>query len=474
MAYQSEAELERQLINDLVKLGYERVTIPDEAALLANLRNQLFKHNKEKLGGVPLTDKEFERVLAHLLGKSIFESAKALRDKMVLEREDGTKVYLEFYDNRFWCRNEFQVTNQISVLSGKYANRYDVTLLINGFPVVQIELKRRGMDIKEAFNQVNRYRHQSYTKLFKYIQYYIISNGVDTKYFANSDSLVLPYGYTFFWSDERNKRITNLQHFTAEFLEKCHMSKMIARYMVISDVEKKLMIMRPYQVFAVEALVHRATETGNNGYVWHTTGSGKTLTSFKVSQIIRDCAIAERVFFLVDRKDLDDKTYRDFEMFEKGCVDPSSSTERLIKLVKDKTKGLIVTTIQKMSNAIKNPKFAAIMAPYTNAKVVFIIDECHRSQFGDMHKAIKVFFKNAQYFGFTGTPRLAKYNPSQDGRSTNELFEACLHKYLMKDAIGYLVFDISKPFAEEIRVGRGLNKGYGLRKNAWRKILCII
>jgi type I restriction enzyme R subunit len=434
-AYQSEAELERQLIDNLLKLGYERVTIADEDALWLNLRGQLFKHNKDKLGGVPFTDKEFERIKIHLLGKSIFDSAKLFREPYILQREDGTQVYIEFYDKRYWCRNGFQVTNQISVISGKYANRYDVTLLINGFPVVQIELKRRGMDIKEAFNQVNRYRHQSYTKLFKYIQYYIISNGVDTKYFANSDSQVLPYAYTFFWSDEENKRITNLSSFTAEFLERCHMSKMIARYMVVSDTDKRLMIMRPYQVYAVESLIHRATETGNNGYIWHTTGSGKTLTSYKVSQIIRDSDIAKKVFFLVDRKDLDDKTYRDFEAFEKGCVDPSSSTEALIKIIKQKDKGLIVTTIQKMANAIKNPKFAAVMEPYRESKVVFIIDECHRSQFGDMHKAIKKFFKSAQYFGFTGTPRFAQFNPSQDGRSTNDIFEECLHKYLMKDAI---------------------------------------
>lgn len=432
MSYQSEAELEKQLCYQFENQGYDVVEINNEDDLKANFREQLNLHNKSNLDGVPLTDKEFERVLRYIEGKSVFESAKILRDKYILDREDDSKVYIEFFDTKSWCKNKFQVTTQTTVV-GKYTNRYDVTLLINGLPLVQIELKRRGVDFKEAFNQIERYRKHSYHGLYRYIQVFVISNGVDTKYFANTDKELL-YSQTFFWTNEKNERITNLKDFAATFLEKCHIAKVIARYMVINETDKTLMVMRPYQIYAVEALVHRATETNNNGYIWHTTGSGKTLTSFKCSQILSKEEKIKKVFFLIDRKDLDSQTVAEFNKFEKDSVDITDKTTTLIKQIEDITKPLIVTTIQKMANAIKNPKYSKVMDKYRDEKVVFIIDECHRSQFGDMHKAIEKHFSNAQYFGFTGTPRF-KENKSQDGRTTADLFEECLHYYLIKDAI---------------------------------------
>jgi type I restriction enzyme, R subunit len=432
MGYQSEAQLEEQLINQLVKQGYERVIINDEDDLIRNFRQQLNKYNANRLNNRPLSDKEFERILLQISGKSVFQSAKILRDKQVLMRDDGTEVYIELFNTKEWCKNIFQVTNQTTV-QGKYKNRYDVTLLINGLPLVQIELKRRGLDFKEAFNQIERYRKHSYQGLYRYLQLFIISNGVDTKYYANSDREIL-FSHTFFWSDAENNRITSLSEFTASFLQRCHLAKMIARYMIINETDKNLMVMRPYQVYAVEALIHRAFETNNNGYIWHTTGSGKTVTSYKSSQILSQEPSIKKVFFLVDRKDLDTQTIEEFNKFEPNSIDMTENTNKLVEQIKDANKKLIVTTIQKMANAIKSPKHAKLMEQYKEDKVVFIIDECHRSQFGKMHKIITKHFINAQFFGFTGTPRFEE-NKSQDGRVTADLFEKCLHTYLIKDAI---------------------------------------
>lgn len=432
MSYQSEAQLEKNLIEQLVRQGYEQVTINDYDAMIANFRRQLNIFNGKKLNGQPLTDAEFNRFLIQIDGKSVFDSAKILRDKQVLVRDDGTEVYLELMNTRDWCKNNFQVTNQTTV-EGKYKNRYDVTLFINGLPVVQIELKRRGLDFKEAFNQIQRYRKHSIKGLYRYLQIFVISNGVDTKYFANSDGDIL-FSHTFFWSDADNNRFATLSDFASSFLEKCHMSKMIARYMVLNETEKRLMVMRPYQVFAVEALIKRAIETKNNGYIWHTTGSGKTLTSFKASQILSNQTHIKKVFFLVDRQDLDSQTLQEFNKFEHDCVDMTDDTNTLVAQISDINKSLIVTTIQKMANAIKNKKYAHILAPYKQERVVFIIDECHRSQFGKMRTRITEFFKEAQFFGFTGTPRFPQ-NMSSDGRTTADLFEKCLHTYLIKDAI---------------------------------------
>lgn len=434
MSYQREAELESNLVKQLESQGFNKVRINDEEELKNNFRNELYLHNKAKLNGEPFTDKEFERILRDVEGKSVFQSAKFLRDdKIILEREDGNKVYIELFDTQNWCKNRFQVTTQTTVV-GRRVNRYDVTLLINGLPMVQIELKRRGLDFKEAFNQIKRYKKESINKgLYKYLQIFVVSNGVDTKYFANSDKDIL-FSHTFFWSDENNKRISNLKDFAETFLDKCFISKVIARYMITNETDKTLMVMRPYQIYAVEALVNRAFETSNNGYIWHTTGSGKTLTSFKASQILAGDSNIKKVFFLVDRKDLDSQTLSEFNKFEPDSVDITDKTSTLVNQIKDISKPLIVTTIQKMANAIKSEQYTKIMEKYKDDRVVFIIDECHRSQFGDMHKAINKHFNNAQYFGFTGTPRFFE-NRSQEGRVTADLFEKCLHTYLIKDAI---------------------------------------
>lgn len=432
MTYQSEYELEIALIAQLEKQGYENVTILDETALKENFRKQVNIFNKVKLNGEELTDKEFNRIMIHLEGKSIFNSTKLFRDKFILERENGTKVYIEFFDHKDWNNNIFQVTNQVTMES-RYKNRYDVTILINGLPMVQIELKRRGKDFKEAFNQIERYRRHSFKGLYRYIQCFVISNGVDTKYYANSDKDI-KFDFTFFWSDEKNKRITNLNQFAASFLDRYRLNNMISKYMIIQESEKNLMIMRPYQVYAVEELMKRAKETNNNGYIWHTTGSGKTLTSFKASQLLADEDNIKKVFFLIDRKDLDSQTVEEFNKFEKDCVDTTDNVGTLIKQIENVNTRLIVTTIQKLARLLKSEKYAKRMEEYRKRKVVFIIDECHRSQFGDMHTAINKHFTEAQYFGFTGTPRLEE-NKSQDGRTTADIFHNCLHSYLIKDAI---------------------------------------
>ena len=430
--YESEARLENRMIDQLVKQGYEKVQINDVKDLENNFREQVNKHNKIELKNRPLSDKEFEKLMVKISGKGVYQSAIELRQKQFIERDDGSKVYIELFNRNDWCKNIFQVTHQTTV-EGKYVNRYDVTILINGLPLVQIELKRRGNDMKEAFNQIKRYKRHSYTGLYKYIQLFVISNGVDTKYFANGDQ-ELNYGFTFYWTDVDNNRITNLEQFCVFFLDRCNIGKMIARYMIINKTDKTLMVMRPYQVYAVENIVSRALDTSNNGYIWHTTGSGKTITSFKTSQILALEPSIKQVFFLVDRKDLDKQTLDEFNKFDPGCVDMTNQTDKLIKQIKDSSKPLIITTIQKMANACSNSKYADVMAKYKDLKTVFIIDECHRSQFGEMHRQISKTFTKAQYFGFTGTPRF-KENPSQDGRSTADIFEKCLHTYLIKDAI---------------------------------------
>lgn len=430
--YESEAKLENRMIEQLRKQGYSYIEINDVKELEENFRSQVNLHNKVELNGRDLSDKEFEKLMIKISGKSIFQSAKELRQKHDIIRDDGTVAYIELFNTKEWCKNLFQVTHQTTV-EGKYVNRYDVTILINGLPLIQIELKRRGIDMKEAFDQIKRYKNHSYNGLYRFIQLFVISNGVDTKYFANGDQ-ELNYGFTFYWTDVNNDRITNLEQFCTFFLDRCRVAKMIARYMITNETEKILMVMRPYQVYAVENIVDRAINTSNNGYVWHTTGSGKTITSFKTSQILSLEPSINQVFFLVDRKDLDKQTLDEFNKFDPGCVDMTNETFKLVQQIKDSTKPLIITTIQKMANACSNPRYASVMEKYKDKKTVFIIDECHRSQFGDMHKQIAKTFTNAQYFGFTGTPRFEE-NKSQDGRSTADIFEKCLHTYLIKDAI---------------------------------------
>lgn len=430
MGYQSEYDLEENVVKQLQDLGYERVSLRNETQLKENFRRILNERNADKLEGTPISDSEFKRIMIDISDKSVFESAQILRDKYVLERDDETKVYLSLMNIKKWCQNTFQVTNQVSV-NDTHKSRYDVTVLINGLPLVQIELKRSGVAITEAFNQIERYRRQNYTGLFRFIQMFVVSNKMETRYYANSDQKIMK-SHMFYWSDEKNERINVLKDFIESFLEPCHIAKMISRYMIINETDKILMALRPYQVYAVEALLNRAIETNNNGYIWHTTGSGKTLTSFKASQILAQEPDIKKVIFLVDRKDLDGQTLGEFNKFESDSVDRTVNTKKLLKQMDDPTRKLIITTIQKMDNAIKSGH--PVMERYKEDKVVFIIDECHRTQFGSMHRIIRQHFGNAQYFGFTGTPRFEE-NASQDGRATADIFGECLHHYLIKDAI---------------------------------------
>lgn len=432
MSVQSEYALEAALIDQLVGMEYTKVVIDDEAAMLANLKRQLEIHNKD----IKLTANEFDRVLNHLNTGDVFERAKILRDKYALKRDSDETVYLSFINTDEWCMNEFQVTNQITI-EGRRKNRYDVTLLINGLPLVQIELKRRGVELKVAFNQINRYQHDSYDAghgLFQYVQLFIISNGVNTKYFSNNKEQ--SFKQTFFWTDKENNRLSDLHEFSAEFLKPCHIAKMITHYMVLTE-EKIIKVLRPYQFYATEALVDKVKNSNDNAYIWHTTGSGKTLTSFKASQIIQRMPKVHKVVFVVDRKDLDYQTAREFNGFCKGSVDETTDTRTLVKQLNDDSTKLILTTIQKLNNAIMNPRHLTNVVHLQDKKFVFIFDECHRSQFGDTHQNIKKFFTNAQMFGFTGTPIFADNASGSLGhqKTTKDLFGDCLHKYVIVDAI---------------------------------------
>ncbi len=357
---------------------------------------------------------------------------------MQLTKDNGDSIYIEFIQQEHWCQNQFQVTQQVSI-EGTYKNRYDVTLLVNGLPLVQIELKRRGLELKEAFNQTNRYQKHSYWAaygLFQYVQMFVISNGVNTKYYANNGNRLKSFKQTFYWSDNNNTTINQIEAFAKDFLEPCHMSKMVTRYIVLNETDKILMVLRPYQYYATEALIDRVKNSRKNGYIWHTTGSGKTLTSFKASQLLINIPKVDKVVFVVDRKDLDYQTIKEFNSFSKGSIDGTDNTRSLVKQFDDDTK-LIVTTIQKLNTAISKKRFFNDMEKRKDSRIIFIFDECHRSQFGETHKRIKSFFQKAQMFGFTGTPIFADNAVSNEfgKRTTTELFEECLHKYVITDAI---------------------------------------
>lgn len=433
MATQSEQTLENNLIAQLESLGFDKVRIDDEDTLLVNLKAQLEKHNK-----VQLSDDEFKQVLNKLAKGNIFEKAKILRDKIAYTKDDGTTGYIELINQIQWCKNQYQVTHQVT-MKDKYTNRYDVTILVNGLPLVQIELKRRGLEMKEAFNQTNRYHRHSFSAgygLFGYIQLFVISNGVNTKYYANNPVNKRDFKQTFFWANKDNKKITQLSEFAEEFLEKCQLSKMITKYVVLNESAQILMALRPYQYYAVEAIVGQVQNTEKFGYIWHTTGSGKTLTSFKTAQILTQSPNVHKVVFVVDRKDLDYQTIKEFNSFSEGSVDATNNTKRLVEQFADDTP-LIVTTLQKLNNAIHNPKYLSSMSDLQDKRMVFIFDECHRSQFGDTHNRIKDFFHNVQMFGFTGTPIFAA-NAAKNAlgkRTTKDLFGECLHKYVITDAI---------------------------------------
>ena len=424
MVTQSEEILEQGLIKTLQEMSYEYISIKEEENLYANFKLQLEKHNRKELalhGRESFTDKEFDKILLYLEGGTRFEKAKKLRDLKEFQLENGERVWIEFINKQQWCQNEFQVSNQITV-EGRKKCRYDVTILVNGLPLVQIELKRRGVELKEAYNQIQRYHKTSFHGLFDYIQLFVISNGVNTRYFANNPNS--GYKFTFNWTDAENIPFNDLSKFAYFFFDKCNLGKMISKYIVLHEGDKCLMVLRPYQFYAVEQILDRVQNSNKNGYIWHTTGAGKTLTSFKAAQLVSELDGIDKVMFVVDRHDLDTQTQSEYEAFEPGAVDNTDNTYQLIKRLSGDSK-IIITTIRDYYNKH--------LQEVRNQKVVMIFDECHRSHFGDCHKNIVKFFNNLQIFGFTGTPIFAE-NAKQD-HTTAEVFGECLHRYLIKDAI---------------------------------------
>lgn len=433
MTTQSEQVLETGLIKTLQDNGYEYIHIKDEDDLYVNFKTQIEKHNKKQLALYnrdQFTSKEFEKILVYLEGGTRFEKAKKLRDLYPLDLENGERVWVEFLNRNKWCQNEFQVSNQITN-EGRKKSRYDVTILINGLPLVQIELKKRGVELKQAYNQIQSYHKAAFTGLFDYIQLFVISNGVNTRYFANNPNS--GYKFTFNWTDIENKPFNDLSMFANFFFDKCNLGKMISKYIVLHEGDRCLMVLRPYQFYAVEKILDRVQNTKDkNGYIWHTTGAGKTLTSFKTAQLVSEIDGVDKVMFVVDRRDLDTQTQSEYEAFEPGAVDNTDSTYELIKRLSGNSK-IIITTLQKLNNAVTKDYYNKQLQDVRNQKVVMIFDECHRSHFGDCHRNIVRFFSNLQIFGFTGTPIFTK-NSKQD-RTTAEVFGECLHKYLIKDAI---------------------------------------
>lgn len=429
---QSEAALEKGLIRTLQDMNYEYVRLPEETDLDANFKKQIEKHNRKELdrhGRNSLTDSEFEKIKIHLEGGTRFDKAKKLRDLFPLELENGERVWIEFINKQQWCQNEFQVANQITVRD-KRTCRYDVTILVNGLPLVQIELKRRGMELKQAFHQVDRYQKTSYHGLFDYIQIFVISNGVNTRYFANN--LNSGYKFTFNWTDADNVPFNDLSMFAQFFFDKCTLGKLLSRYIVLHEGDKCLMVLRPYQYYAVERILDKVQNSNKNGYIWHTTGAGKTLTSFKAAQLVSEVDGVDKVMFIVDRHDLDTQTQSEYEAFEPGAVDGTENTKELIERLSGKSK-IIITTIQKLNAAVTREYYNKRLQEVKQQKIVMIFDECHRSHFGECHKNIMAFFKNLQIFGFTGTPIFAEN--ARDEHTTAEVFGECLHRYLIKDAI---------------------------------------
>ncbi len=435
MSTQSEYQLENELISQLKQLGYAAVTIKDESKLLSNIKTQIERAN----GLAPLSETEWKQVISFLNTGTVFERAKNLRDLFPVKFDDGTSKHLFFLSDDP-SKNIYQVTNQITIDHRDYngrTSRFDVTLLVNGLPLVQIELKKRGMEIAEAFNQTQRYTREAYWAgqgLFGFIQLFIISNGANTRYYSNG---TIGIEFAFPWADVSNKHINEIVDFADAFFNQQHLTQMLTQYMVMLETSKSLMVLRPYQIYAVQKIIAHVQNSQQNGYIWHTTGSGKTLTSFKASQLIMKMPDVEKVLFVVDRNDLDTQTSREFNAFKAESVDSTDSTHTLVKQLDQRHDKLIVTTIQKLNRAISNDRYQEYINYLKDKKVVFIFDECHRSQFGDTHQNIKKFFSNAQMFGFTGTPIFEENSQSKAGLklTTDYLFNQCLHQYVIVDAI---------------------------------------
>ena len=459
----AEQQLENQFIEKLQGLKYEyRPDIRDRAALERNFREKF-----EALNRVSLTDSEFRRLLDEIVTPDVFAAAQTIRNRSAFTRDDGTPLNFTLVNIKDWCKNTFEVINQLRINTDNSHHRYDVLLLINGVPVVQIELKTFGISPRRAMEQIVDYKNDpgnGYTKtLLCFLQLFIVSNRSDTWYFANNntrhfafnaDERFLPV-YQF--AAEDNKKITHLDSFAETFLVKCTLGQMISRYMVLIASEQKLMMMRPYQIYAVKAIVDCIHQNCGNGYIWHTTGSGKTLTSFKASTLLKDNPDIEKCLFVVDRKDLDRQTREEFNRFQEGCVEENTNTGALVRrlLSDDYADKVIVTTIQKLGLALdenskrnkqrkKNEQqtYKEQLEPLRDKRIVFIFDECHRSQFGENHKAIKEFFPQAQLFGFTGTPifeanaSVTKIEDQQASlQTTADLFQKQLHAYTITHAI---------------------------------------
>lgn len=435
MTVQSEYQLENELISQLKQLGYASVMLKDERQLLSNLKTQVERAN----GLAPLSETEWKQVISFLNTGTVFERAKNLRDQFPVKFDDGSSKHIFFLSDEP-SKNVYQVTNQITIDHRDYngrTSRFDVTLLVNGLPLVQIELKKRGMEIAEAFNQTQRYIREAYWAgqgLFSFIQLFVISNGANTRYYSNGTTGI---EFAFPWADVHNKHINEIVDFADTFLNQQHLTQMLTQYMVLLETTKSLMVLRPYQIYAVQRIVEHVQNSNQNGYIWHTTGSGKTLTSFKASQIIMQMPDVEKVLFVVDRNDLDTQTSREFNAFKAESVDSTDNTSTLVKQLDQRHDKLIVTTIQKLNRAISNDRYQEYINYLKDKKVVFIFDECHRSQFGDTHQNIKKFFGNAQMFGFTGTPIFEENSQSKAGLklTTDYLFNQCLHQYVIVDAI---------------------------------------
>jgi type I restriction enzyme R subunit len=467
--YQSEAELEREFIRQLTSQGYEYISVHNEASLIENLRKQL-----EVLNDFTFTDSEWDRFFTECIANTnegIVEKTRKIQDDhiQILKREDGTTKNIYLLDKKNIHNNRLQVINQYEEAGGKHETRYDVTILVNGLPLVHVELKRRGVAIREAFNQIKRYQRDSFwaaSGLFEYVQIFVISNGTHTKYYSNttrnahikeqssserrrSKKTSNSFEFTSFWADANNKIIPDLVDFTKTFFAKHTLLNILTKYCIFTS-EDLLLVMRPYQIAAAERILSRIVVSTNykkmgttaaGGYIWHTTGSGKTLTSFKTAQLASALPYIDKVLFVVDRKDLDYQTMKEYDRFEKGAANGNTSTRVLQRQLEDRDeKGnpheykIIVTTIQKLDIFIRKNKQHDIYKKH----VVLIFDECHRSQFGEMHQAITKSFKNYHIFGFTGTPIFAA-NASSGGnpllRTTEQAFGEKLHTYTIVDAI---------------------------------------
>jgi len=449
----TEQQIEQALIEKLGELKYTyRPDIHDRAALEVN-----FRQHFDALNRVQLTDSEFARLLDGIVTPDVFTAAKHLREKNSFERDDGTPLYYTLVNIKDWCKNNFEVVNQLRINTDYSHHRFDVILLINGVPVVQIELKTLQISPRKAMQQIVDYKNDpgnGYTKtLLCFLQLFIVSNRSDTWYFANNNSRHFSFN-----ADERflplyqfasvdNKKITHLDSFADAFLAKCTLGQMISHYMVLVASEQKLLMMRPYQIYAVKAIVECIHQHCGNGYIWHTTGSGKTLTSFKASTLLKDNPDIDKCLFVVDRKDLDRQTREEFNKFQEGCVEENTNTETLVRrlLSDDYADKVIVTTIQKLGLALDGTNkrnYKERLESLRNQRMVFIFDECHRSQFGENHQAIKEFFPNAQLFGFTGTPifeQNASYQQVTDQqasyKTTADIFQQQLHAYTITHAI---------------------------------------